>query len=248
MLAPPDGNMRRVYLRTEQQRKRKIARDAESHINAAVSKARPIEAEITEGAHADWYLVHTFPGDDVRAMRWLARRRFGVFRPMQQREDKRRSIKLQGWEAAFPGWLFVYVWDIAKMRDRILATPGVMGMLYYPDTTKPFPVNQQDKKTGEYFIDKLRDLSWVYNENAPRLTRHVGRLLSTPQKTKRVSRRPSKQERKLLDRLKNDFKARNLEWDQATWDHANRLDPHHRIALLQRTLLNAPSLQVVSGA
>lgn len=250
MLAPPTGNLVDVYRRTEQLRRmRKIRREASRSINTVVNAAKSVEAEIADEptdesqVRAEWFLVHAFPGDDGRALRWLARRRFGAVRFMQQRTDKRNDTKLQGFEPAFPGWLFVFVWDIRKMKDRLRACPGVMGMLCDPVTQEPVPINQPDED-GVFFIDKLRALSWVYEENAPRARRHSAPV-SAP--TKRMShrlgpRRPSKQERKHLDRLKKDFKARGLEWDQTTWNSANSLEPHRRIALLTHTLMNAPPL------
>ncbi len=233
-----NGNMGSVYRRTQA-----VAACAEASINARVSRSSGIDAEISEGSTADWYLVNTFPGDDVRALRWLSRRRFGVFRPLQQRTDKRNGNVVQGWEPAFPGWLFVYVWDIKKLKARILATPGVMGMLCDPVTMEPVPVDQPDEK-GVRFIDKLRALSWVYSDNAPRQQRHQAAVRAVQKAHKSMPRRPTKHERKTLDRLKNDFKQRNLKWDQSTWADANRLEPHMRIVLLQRTLMNAPPSKV----
>lgn len=237
-----NGNMGSVFRRMQQ-----VAQHAEASINDRVAKASGTDAEITEGSTADWYLVNTFPGDDVRALRWLARRRFGVFRPMQQRTDKRNGNAVQGWEPAFPGWIFVYVWDIKKLKARLLKTPGVMGMLCDRVTLQPIPVDQPDEN-GVRFIDKLRALTWIYSDNAPRQHRHQP-ALSTAKKTSRTApRRPTKHERKTLDRLKNDFKQRRLEWDASTWDVANGLEPHLRIALLTRTLMSAPPLQVAQGS
>ena len=243
MLAPPTGNMLDVYRRTARLRHiRKIKKQALKTLDAVLQKAKPLEAEIAPEP-ADWYLVHTFPGDDVRAMRWLARRRFGVFRVMQQRRDRRNDIKLQGMEPAFPGWLFVFVWDIKKMKDRLRACPGVMSIFCDPVSQEPVPINQPDED-GVLFIEKLRALSWAYNENAPHAQRHSARAsMSTARSNKKPRvQRPTKKQRKQLERLKKDFKARGLEWDQSTWEYANSLAPHERIALLHRTLLNAPPL------
>lgn len=242
MLAPT-GNMAQVYVQSEQDRRRNlmrsIKRKATKAINKAAHSAPPMEAEITEGATADWYLVYTFPGEDLRAMRWLARRRFGVFRPMQQREDKRSGTVVQGWEPIFPGWLFVFCWDIRKLKTRLRNCPGVFEILCDPVTQQPAPVDTVDEN-GVHFIDRLRARAYEYREQAPRLVRHNVRIPTTKRTIKAGPRRPHKFERKALDRLKNELKCRGFTLDHAMWALANGLEPHLRIALFQRTLSTAP--------
>lgn len=158
MLAPTNGNMTEVY--AEFWRMHEIAGDVEAAINLLVSRSLGAEAEISGDEPAYWYLVETFAGDDVKAMRWLARRKFGVFRPMQQRQDKRNGTKLQGWQPAFPGWLFVYTWDIDRMLRRILSLPGVLRVLSDPVSQSPVPI-------PSWFVEDLRNESFRYKDNAP---------------------------------------------------------------------------------
>ncbi|MEI9804078.1 MAG: transcription termination/antitermination NusG family protein [Pseudolabrys sp.] len=225
MLAKTPGNLSAVW--------DAISGPAERAIKERVERQNPVDAEISEGP-AQWFLIRTFPGDDARALRWLARRRFGAFRPMQQRRDKLTGKSVQGWEAAFPGWIFVLCWDVNKMHARIMSTPGVMGLLCDPATNKPVPIDDE-------FIDRVRTLSWVYDDNAPppgyvssRAARSVRRM--KPQSKKLPSRTKTK-----LHRLKKALK-RQGRWESSTWETANTLAPHERIALLQRTL-NAPSIR-----
>lgn len=232
MLAPtPKGNLGPVW--------KKIEADALQAIDAKMEKQGEVNAEIS-ASPAQWFLVRTYPGDDARALRWLARRRFGAFRPMQQRRLKSAGERLvQGWEPAFPGWVFVLCWDIDKMRPRILSTPGVMGLLCDPATNRPVPIDDD-------FIERLRELAWIYDERAPhpgnytqrRAARHVARMRP---KTKKIDKRT----KKTLQRLKNELKACG-KWEPSTWENANTLAPHERIALLQQAL-NAPSLAAVAG-
>ncbi len=158
MLAPNSGNMAKVY--ADFWRMHEIAGEVEAAINYVVSRAADTEAEISGDEPAYWFLVETFAGDDVKAMRWLARRRFGVFRPMKQRVDKRNDTKLQGFEAAFPGWLFVYTWNIDRMLRRILSLPGVMRVLSDPVSQSPVPI-------PAWFVEDLRTESFKYKDNAP---------------------------------------------------------------------------------
>lgn len=226
----PNGNLGAVMAA--------VIAQAEHSMNALVERSRPTDAEVSD-APAKWYLVRTFPGDDGRAMRWLARRRFGVFQAMQQRRAGRNDPRLvQGYEPVFPGWVFVFCWDVEKMRARIESTPGVMKLLCDPATNNPVPIDED-------FIERLRALSWVYNENAPH-AQHYTRNYSTVRATRALARmkpprnKIDKRTRKTLQNLKNALRATG-KWEQPLWEEANTLAPHERIALLQRTL-NAPLL------
>lgn len=221
MLAPPKGNIGFVR---EELRKAMI-QHYEAEMTDHARRANPADAEIDDTSEGNWYLVHTFPGDDAKAMRWLARRRFGVFRPMQQRKSPHREGQSIGvMEAVFPGWLFVYVWDVRKHHSRITSLPGVHDILTDPVTQNPVPIPDR-------FVQKLRALAWLVED---RLT-HVGQESDRHQQKRQV-RRPSTKERKQLDKLKKQFKAAGLEWDQSTWEHVNALEPRLRIALMHRTI------------
>jgi transcription antitermination factor NusG len=212
-----------------------VAKHAEHEINALADRQGLIECEISDQP-AQWFLVRTYPGDDARALRWLARRRFGAFRPMQQRRDRITDKLVQGWEPAFPGWIFVLCWNVDAMRYRILSTPGVMGLLCDPATNRPVPID-------DGFIGRVRKLSWIYDENAPDSRHHSGvRALRSEKRLK--TPKLDKCARKRLAKLKDAVKAK-CAWDKSAWETANQLAPHERIALLQRAL-NAPSLRLDS--
>lgn len=216
MLAP-NGNMVEVYLQTERNRIHQIKLNAVKTITAAVERTPTLDAEITEDSKANWYLVNTFPGDDVRAMRWLSRRRFGVFRAMQPRTGG-------GGEAAFPGWLFVFVWDIEKMASRIRATPGVAGILCDPVTLKPAPIRDQ-------WVQQIREFSWMIEEKRPRapVPDH------SPQKAPKPGR-PKPRERKALDQLKKALRMAGISYSDCQWQFINGLVPRLRIAVMQMSL------------
>lgn len=209
------GNMGQVY--------RECAKLAEATIQEMDRRTGPMDAEISEGSTSNWYLVNTYPGDDVRAMRWLARRRFGVFRPMQQRVYKPRGVAVQGWESVFPGWLFVLVWDMTKMKARIQATPGVMSLLCDPVSGNPVPI-------ADDFVERLRTLGWVYREHAPRLAAFGSHVNVTAARHRKRRPRSSNRIRKAH---KGD--AARLLKDQ--WVNASRLDSAERIALLKTSIL-----------
>lgn len=146
------GTMADVY--REFERMQEIAGRAERFINNRPTAN--MEAEVSEHDIAAWYLVTTFPGDDNRARRWLSRRRFGVFQPMMQRQVARSDGQpIGGMEAIFAGWLFVYVFNVKKLRYRILSTPGVFGILSDPVTLNPVPIEDE-------FVQRLREYAWDY--------------------------------------------------------------------------------------
>lgn len=179
------GNLAEVY--AQFWKIQAVALGIETAINFVVSKSAPVDCEISDEHPARWYLVHCYPGNDVNALRWLARRKFGAFRAMKQREDKRNGTKLQGWEAAFSGWLFVYTWDIKRMRSRILSLPGIMEIFRDPVSQQPIPI-------PDWFIDRLREETYKYKDNAPhaqygRLYHEVERHV---QRYKKRRKRPGK--------------------------------------------------------
>lgn len=224
MLAKTGGNMSEVY--REWHRMQEIADQAEAWANDPSRSTARLEAEVSEATPAQWFLVHTFPGDDVRAMRWLARRRFGVFQPRQQRTTK-GGILVQGWQAIFPGWLMVYTWDINRMLPRILACPGVMDLFCEPVSLRPVPI-------PDWFVAELRQPEFEYRDNAPRPGHY---RVHSERHIKRRIPPPTKKQRKELDTLKKQARQIGIGWDQHAWEQIRALDPYHRIEVLQRALL-----------
>lgn len=199
---------------------------------AKIIRQRMIECEITANATANWYLVQTMPNEEGMALRWLARRGFGAFRPMQQRSEKRNPhIKIQGWEPVFPGWVFVFIWDIRRMKARIERCPGVFKVFSDPATKEPVVISDK-------FINNLRALGWNYEDNA-RPARVFSNYTKPPRKTR--MQRPQKRHRKALQKLKKSLK-RSGNWDSSTWEAMNDLAPHERITLLQRAVANSAAL------
>lgn len=160
----PTGNMADLY--QEFWRLIDVADNAERYANAVPSN--PLNAEIVQGSLSDWYVVRTYPGDDMRALRYLTRRRFGVFRPMKQKIRMEASPvtgrviekRYETMEPVYPGMLLVFCWDIDKMRSRIMACPGVMKILCNGEG-RPVNVDVPDVE-GRLFIEKLRELSFQF--------------------------------------------------------------------------------------
>jgi transcription antitermination factor NusG len=118
--------------------------------------ALEIGAEVDEGA-SWWHLVICKPDCDGLAARWLVRRRFGIFQVIAARRERvpqpdgsHRVVTVR--EPAFPGYIFVQLWNAPKMAERVLRTPGVEGFLcQFGD-----PVRIPDG-----FVRRLLALDWV---------------------------------------------------------------------------------------
>jgi transcriptional antiterminator RfaH len=129
-------------------------------------EARRVDMEALDGgaevdeSTADWYLVECAPDCDAKAMRWLVRRHFGIFQPIMRVRRERyagkhgdgthRMVSVR--EPAFPGYLFVMVWNIDKTYDHLRTCPGVEGVLL--QAGKPWPIPDD-------FISRLYALDWL---------------------------------------------------------------------------------------
>lgn len=134
----------------------------------------PLDAECDDGA-AYWYLVVCKPGSIGKASRWLARRRFGLFDPMQRRRDGR-----SGWERVFSDYLFVFAWDIDKLRARILACAGVDHIVEEFGAPARIP---------DSFILELRRLPWIEDVIEGKRTERDGKRRRRRQKSSVERRR-----------------------------------------------------------
>ena len=101
-----------------------------------------LNAEHGEGS-AQWHVATVHPGHENIAAAHLAARRFGVYVPMIDDvaflpQGKRRSSKRM-----FPGYVFLFVWDVALHLGRIHACPGVARVLF-SDPERPAVISDSD--------------------------------------------------------------------------------------------------------
>lgn len=223
-----------------------IARAAELSVSERPSSA--LDCEIIGEAPADWYLVRTMPSDEDRALRWLARRRFGVFKPEQRRRNAAGvPIAGGGLEPMFPGWLFVFAWDIARMRSRILGCPGVTGILCFPGTNLPVAIDRhkhvdaRGRRLELSFLDELRRIHDAERELAG--ARGAGGHAVV--RGRRQAQRLLPRARKELHRMTEQAKSRGI-YNDHEWQSIAALAPHERIGVLMRALA-APSQAISSG-
>lgn len=92
----------------------------------------PLATILPEEAKGRWYIATTLPNHENIAAAHLIARRFGLYQPRKPSsyiiKGKKRSVMRN----LAPGYLFVLVWDIDRDFRRILAVPGVTGIINMP--------------------------------------------------------------------------------------------------------------------
>lgn len=105
----------------------------------------PREAEIVSGIEGKWLIVRVEGGREGTAAAHLVGRRFGVYLPQFPEVLIIRGRKVERLRNLFPGYLFVYVWDVSRHLRRIMAVPGVIEVM----TRNDQPVIVSDAKINE---------------------------------------------------------------------------------------------------
>ena len=192
------------------------AHDAAHELAQAHRRHALVICEIDQHSPASWYLVRVVPGRDMQALRWLAARGFGAFRPMM------RSPKSEIMAPVFPGWLFVFVWNIGRMQHAVALCPEISGFLLNADHQRPAIISDD-------FVSRMRTLAWVETETNAHRLRY--------ERQKKKPAKLQKRQRQALRKLKETVK-KTAHWDESMWEQANSLAPHERIALLQQAVAN----------
>lgn len=92
----------------------------------------PLATVLPEGAKGRWYIVTTLPNHENIAASHLIARRFGLYQPRKPSSYVVKGRKRSVMRNLAPGYLFVLVWDIERDFRRILAVPGVNGIIDRP--------------------------------------------------------------------------------------------------------------------
>lgn len=115
------GNMRDVFMQCE----RMVDVMTKRH-----ERQGRFEAEIVPDCSPKWHVLLIEPGHERIAAAHLVGRRFGTYLPMLEETKITRGRKRQAKYPIFPGYLFIFVWDIEHHLRRIKACTGVSGVLY----------------------------------------------------------------------------------------------------------------------
>jgi transcription antitermination factor NusG len=106
-------------------------------VNAAL--AEPIltfdrrAAEIVPGEGPKWYLLEVFETAQREVQKELSKRRFGIFVPETEVVEVKRGRKISRRIILFPGYIFVFVWDIERHWSRVMDVPGVIQIMASAD-------------------------------------------------------------------------------------------------------------------
>jgi transcription antitermination factor NusG len=91
-------------------------------------RAGTLDADL--GAHAGtWHVAVTAPARERTAAAHLVGHRFGIYLPEAVETAIKRGRQVTATRPLLPGYLFVFVWDIAQHWRRIAATPGILDIL-----------------------------------------------------------------------------------------------------------------------
>lgn len=93
---------------------------------AAASMAEIVKFDAIDNVTPQWHLLRIQPGMEELAASHLIARKFGIYLPMFWTASKDRYGKTRKrMRKLFPGYLFIFVWDIKKHWHRITSCPGV---------------------------------------------------------------------------------------------------------------------------
>lgn len=174
-------------------------------------------AELAPDAVAQWYVVLVEPGRERIAAAHLAGRRFGVYLP--ERDDVRvvRGKPLARTYPLFPGYLFVFCWDIDHSKRRIEACPGVTELL---------------KIDGRYAVLSETDIHDIRREE--NRARPLKMMIET------VSRKKSRWRRSRLSAdtvtIREQAIGDNEIVSVRTWSALHDLDDAGRVGVLRKAL------------
>lgn len=152
---------------------REIAKRALKEAEERARKIGPINAEMAS-PHGTWHVLTTHPQHERIALAHLAARRFGAYVPMLDRVvySKRHQKKQRTQSFMFPGYVFVFVWDLATNYRRIVNVPGAARLLMRdsdcPATLTDEDINRMQAEeaksvasaNGLWFCGKKRKRRW----------------------------------------------------------------------------------------
>jgi transcription antitermination factor NusG len=116
-----------------------------------VASFDPRNAELVQGVTPKWHLIETYAHCERRVAAELAARRFGIFVPETEETLIKRGRKVTQKQLLFPGYVFLFVWDVLDHRERIEAIDGVMHVVLITSPAGPIPAELTDEQ-----IDQIR--------------------------------------------------------------------------------------------
>ena len=108
------------------------------------------DAELVPNVLPRWYVIEVWPGAERKVADELVARRFGIYIPGSDTIRQKRGRAIEQVELLFPGYIFVFVWDVLWHRSRIEAIEGVIRVILDVNGAAIFLEDSE--------IDKVRSL------------------------------------------------------------------------------------------
>lgn len=110
----------------------RLASDATSRARSAPK----LTCELPSGSEGHYYVIATVPAHEDIAAEELIKRGFGTYLPIYEQEFIRGRVKKTKVCVLFRGYVFAYVWDIARNKHRIETCDGVSHILKFAGTER----------------------------------------------------------------------------------------------------------------
>lgn len=115
---------------------------------------------------SSWYLIHSKPREEYRALEHLENQGFEVFLPRLQSYKLRKGKQAKVVEPLFPRYFFICLDKVSSQWYKIRSTRGVVGLVRFSDmpTVVPMQLIEQIKQLTnvEGLIDKTGESQSVY--------------------------------------------------------------------------------------
>jgi transcription antitermination factor NusG len=182
-------------------------------------------AELLPNVAPQWYVIEVWPGAERKVADELTARRFGIYIPGEEVTMVRRGRKFEAVELLFPGYIFVFVWDVLRHRGRIESIDGVLRVIL---DVNGVPLFLSDRE-----IDKVR---YLENQHRPIQLEQFSIEVDPPRK-----KRKRRQKRVVITVSDEVVSTRPWGWVRSTFDDTLdesivMLDSHGRNQTLMRAL------------
>jgi transcriptional antiterminator RfaH len=115
---------------------------------------------------SNWYLIHSKPKEEYRALDNLENQGFEVFLPLLQSYKLNKGKQTKVVEPLFPRYLFISLDKLSSQWHRIRSTRGVVGLVRFSDMPTAVPdqlVGQiRQLANSEGIMDKTGENQSIY--------------------------------------------------------------------------------------
>jgi transcriptional antiterminator NusG len=145
-----------------------LSPEARAELSRPFQSFDPRNAEIVAGKTPKWYLLEVYEPWQRDVEKELVKRRFGIFVPEFEKTEIVRGRKIERKLSLFPGYVFVFVWDIDSHWSRIMDVPGVSQiMASKPDIAQPAQSSPQLPHALAIDFELIDEIRAIENSERP---------------------------------------------------------------------------------